>query len=419
MTLSLVGCDSSSEFEGCVNSDDPAAASGSREKQCPPSTFLTEDFRAREVTGVVRRGEGVVAGAFVRVDPWADLPNTHPSNVSSAVSDDVGVFTLRLAPLRYDLSVRFDDNVLVFRGLGARYFDPSIEGTSPLPGRAWTGRVDVRLERPVADGHTLAFFASGDGVFGVTGDLETGLSVLVRSYTTPAKLHVVEYETTGGLEKATAYGKTEVIVDAGVVRLATFPLAPITTFAEPRFVATAPPGLAPATVDVIIGFTRTSDARLATLPIGVSRKLPIIPDAGYTCRARGTGPDGAVSDTGETGFDVYRAETAIELPSPPVARWPLDGETRGPAEMLAVDGEGVFEHILVPQTGGPSVRLMTSDPDVALPDVRSLGAAPAIGPYTWTVRAFPTAHFVEALSGVDSRRYRPVGISAPRTIVLR
>ena len=276
----------------------------------------------------------------------------------------------------------------------------------------------MRLDRAVPAGHSVAFFASGDGVYGVTGDLESGLSVLGRAYSMDATLHVVEFETAGGFEKATAYGTSVVPVDAGVARLATIALQPIPLFVEPKLTAKAPAGFAPSTIDVHFGYTRTSEALLVSMPVGSSRRLPIIPNAIYTYRVTAT-TDGVVSDTGEHGFDAFLPLTEIELPAPPIVASPLEGEARGAGETLLVDGDGVFEHVLVPQAGGPTMRIVTRQHEAALPDVAVLGSTPAVGPYTWTVRSYPTARFAEELGWLDSRRYRPMTVSRPRSIVLR
>ncbi len=421
----IAGCDSSAEFEDCVFSDDPGATPGSRRASCPSSVFPSEDRRAREVFGVVRRGEDVVPGAIVRAEPSSGLAPGAPSETAATtITNGVGFFDgLRTTPLRYDLSVKLDregspdPDLLVYRGLGGRYIEPSIEGPRTFT-RAWTSRVDVRLDRAVPAGHSVAFFASGDGVYGVTGDLESGLTVLGRAYALDATLHVVEFETAGGLVKATAYGTAGVPVDAGVVRLVTIALQPIPFFVEPKLTVKAPAGFAPSAIDVRFGFTRTSDALLASIPIGSSRSLPIIPNAGYTYRVTAT-TDGVVSDSGENGFDVLDPVTEIELPAPPTVTSPLEGETRGAGEMLLVDGEGVFEHVLVPQAGGPTMRIITRQREAVLPDVAVLGSTPAVGPYTWTVRSYPTASFADELGGLDSRRFRPMGVSRSRSILLR
>lgn len=418
----LAGCDSTSAFEDCTV--DAELAPGSRRDRCPASVFPAEHARARELFGVVRRGEDVVGGAMVRAEPSPEFASGRAAAPATTVTNAAGVFNgLLTVSLRYDLLVKLDRpgtpdaDVLVFRGLAGRYVEPSLEG--PLAAaRAFTARVDVALDRAVPEGRSLAFFASGVGIQGVTGDLATGLTVLSGSYAAPATLHVVEYETAGGLAKATAYGTVSVRADAGVARFATIPLQPIPFFVEPTLTAKAPAGASPVTIDVGFSFSRTSGGALASIPAGGSASLPIIPNAGYTYRGRAT-KDGASLDTGEIAFDVLLPTTEIELPSPPAVLSPRGGEARGVGESLLVDGDGVFEHVLAPAAGGPTIRIVAGQREAALPDVTTLGLAAPIGEHVWTVRSYPTARFAEQLAGLDARRNRPMTVSPPRTIVLR
>src|SRR4051794_21299538 len=93
LTCAFAGCDTSGKFADCT-SDDAGAASGSRLNACPESVFTQEDQRAREVSGIVRRGEEVVAGAAVRVDStFADDGDAgRLLHVASTVTDSVGAF---------------------------------------------------------------------------------------------------------------------------------------------------------------------------------------------------------------------------------------------------------------------------------------------------------------------------------------
>ncbi len=376
-----------------------------------------EDVRAREIGGVARRGEDVVAGALVRVEPSPGFAAASSTQAIATFTDSAGFFSVRPVALRYDLSTKLGDDLLYYRAVAGRYLEPSLEGPRVF-GRAYAARVDVRLDRPIAEGRSVAFFANGNDVFTVSGDLTTGLSVLQRKYVVAGAIHVLEYETAGGFEKATAYGKADVSFDAGVARVVNVVLEPIPFVMEPTFAISAPPGFAPTEIEIRFGFSRTSDALLATVPVGSTRSIPAIPNAGYTYRVRAT-HDGAVSDTGENLFNPAGAVTEIELPHPPALAAPADGETRAVGETLLVDGEGLFEHVLAPEGGGRTIRIVTRQRDATLPDPTALGAPVATGPHTWTVRAFPTARFPEELSGLDTRRYRPMGTARPRTIALR
>ncbi|MDF2692633.1 MAG: hypothetical protein K0S65_1016 [Labilithrix sp.] len=418
---SVFGCDSSAEHEDCVYSDDPGAAPGSRRDACVPSGFPVEKLRSREIGGLVRRGEDLVAGAVVRVDSSPGFAAGMTAAPAFTVTDSVGYFGgLRTVAFRYDLSIKLDQSgadLLFYQGLAHRYFEPSIEGPRTFA-RAWASRFDVTFSRPIPDGHSVGFFVSGDGIYSVTGDRASGLVLLAREYSLPATLHAVEYETARGFEGATAYGKLDVMADAGRVGFATVALAPIEKFVEPQFAVTPPPGYTGASIDVFFGYSRTSAGHLASIPFGGSRRLPLVPNAGYTYRVTATS-DGAVSDSGEVVFDVTAPLTQVEMPTPPVIVSPLAEETRGVGEPLLVSGEGVFEHVLVPQAGGPSMRILSAQHEVALPDGTPLAAAHATGPYTWTVRSYPKARFVEAIGWLDTRRYQQMGVTAPRSIVLR
>ncbi|MBX3225461.1 MAG: hypothetical protein KF795_33455 [Labilithrix sp.] len=430
LTSTLVGCDSSSELDECVYPEDGTRGAADepvtsgRRRRCPSSVFTPEDVRAREVFGVVRRGEGFVSGALVRAEPTPGFEMGSGAIPTTAVTDGVGFFAgLRPSSYRYDLLVKLDrpgasdPDVLVYRGLAGRYVEPSIEG--PLTAaRAWTARVDVALDRAVPAGHSVAFFANGFGVYGVTGDLTAGLTVSGATYSLPATLHVVEFETAGGLAAATAYGTASVTADAGRARLVSIALQPIPFFVEPMLVAEAPVGFSPVKIDVAFSFSRTSGGTLASAAAGSSPRLPIIPNAGYTYRARAT-KDGVSSDSGEISFDVLLPRTEIELPSPPAIVSPAEGEARGARETLLVDGDGVFEHVLVPESVGPTIRIVAGQREAALPDVTTLGATAPAGAYVWTVRSYPKARFAEELAGLDARRNRPMTVSRPRSIVLR
>ena len=417
-TSLLLGCESSSEFEACVHADDPSGAPGGRRLACPSSTFAPEDPRSREIAGLVRRGEDLVPGAIVRVDPSPDFAGIKSTSTISAITDAVGFFGgLRSVALRYDLSVKLGEDLLFYRSVATRYLEPSLEG--PLAfSRAYASRVDLRLDRAIPEGRSVAFFTNGEGVLTVSGDVARGLSVLHQEYTNPAVIHVVEYETSGGFEKATAYGKADVVLDPGRVRLASVVLEPVTKFMEPAFSVAGPPGAANATIEIRLSFSRTSDALLTTVSPGTPRKLPVIPNAGYTYRARAA-LDGATVHSGEAFFDPFQPVTEIELPAPPLVISPADGEARGAGEELLVDGEGVFEHVLVPEGGGRTMRIITRQRNASLPDPTLLGAGAASGPHTWTVRSYPKLRFAEELSGLDVRRYRAMGVARPRSIVLR
>lgn len=417
LTLALVHCDSSSAFEECRDTSAEELVAGARRARCPSSVFREEDARSREVAGVVRHGNAAVPSAFVRVEAWAGLPSGATSAVATTLTDSVGVFSaLRPVSLRYDLTTIFDHHVLVYRGVAGRYIEPTLHDPTRI-GPTWSAPIDVLFDRPIPSGHAVAFFAGGEGTFGTSGDLESGLAIRVKDYSTRATLHAVEYELSGGLAAATAYGSAEVHATAGVSRLVKLTLEPISSFFEPTFTVTAPPGFEPDAVDLYFNFTWASGARLATVPIGTTRKLPIVPNASSTYRVVAS-HGGAISDTGEVLFDVWRPEATVALPSPPSLELPFEGGELAPGDELHASGEGVFEHVFEPQDGGAALRIVTAEYVTTLPALHSYGQS-AQGAYLWTVHSYPTARFVEDLSGSLSRRYRPMAVSPARPIVLR
>jgi hypothetical protein len=416
LVVVLAGCDHGDAFDDCTSSPDTP---GARVDACPWSQFPDEDFRARELTGRVRNGDALVPNALVRIDNASYRPTASLLPIT-VLTDSVGFFSgIRTVPLIYDISARFDSNVIVYRNAAARYFEPAIEASTRSFGRAFTSRVQVTLEHPLDPTHSVAFFASGDNVLSVSGDVAHGLSILTSTYTATATLHAVEYVTAGGLETAMAYATDDVDVEPGVEDVAKLTFAPITVFAAPRFTASAPPGFVASTVDVVIGFTQTSDGRLISVPMGEAKQFPVIPKANYTYHSIATRSDGALSDSGEVTFNVHQPETQIEFAEAPTAEAPAASATIGAGDLLVASGEGVLEHVLVSKSGGPTVRVVTTQAETKLPDVVSLGAPPAVGDYEWTVRSYPTARYVEELSGPNARRYRPMGASPPRPLVLR
>ncbi len=422
LSSTLAGCDSSEANDGCVDPSAPGVVPGTDPSQCPKSVFGKEDFRSREVAGIVYRGLDGVPGAAVRLEGWAPLNPTWPR--SDTVTDVVGFYgTLRSAPLRYDLSITYPvraggrQDVLVYRGAKSRYLEPSIEVSPRGIPRSWAGKIDLRLDAPIPNHHSLVFFASGEGVFGVTGEIATGLMVRTRDFVSPATIHVVEIDSAKGLAGAVAYGKVDVVSDVSTERFAQVRLEPLTATAEPTFAADLPAGFVPGTIEVRIGYSQTSDAVLVSIPVGTKIRFPVIPNAGYTYQLRARRGE-EVSDSGEVGFDIF-GSTTITMPAPPTAIEPADGALLAPGAPLVAEGEGLHEHVLVPLIEGPAIRVVTRGRDTVLPDVAVLGARPAAGPYTWSVRRFPKLRFVDELSGIYARRYVAVGTSAPRRVELR
>lgn len=425
LVCALGACNTASENEGCVDPNDPSKP-GPDTSQCVRSTFPAQNFRAREVSGIVRRGEDPVVGAGVRIRPSALISSE--GGPLDTNTDVAGFYRVpgAVASL-YDISFKLPngqngrDDILLYRGVAGRYLEPQLD--VPVRGfaRSWIGKVDVRFDVPVPAGHAVLFLANGTGVAGVTGDSEKGLEVYTASYTSTATLHAIEYEVAAGLVSASAYAKADVVCDAGTVKVVTLHLDPIPEKrATPKFELDAPPGFVPGPVEVRINVGRSNDAPLVSIPWGSEVSLPPIPNVGFNYLLRATRADGAVSDSGESGFDIY-GTTKIKLVAPPDVVGPASGATFGAGELLLAGGPGVIEHVFEPElaTGASLHIVLRNGPDTPLADARAIGVSTLTGAYTWTVRSYSTLPFVENVVGVDARRFRPVGISAPRQVILR
>lgn len=426
LSVTAIGCDSASAFDGCVDPKDPSKP-GPDPHSCQQSEFTEQDFRAREIAGTARRGEDGVNGAQLHVSPSPILPSDVGALTTDYSCDQVGFYRVpgNIAA-RYDLMVKLPngvggrDDILQYLGVAARGVDPQIEVPGRTLPRSWQGHVDVRFDAPIAAGHTVLFLASGNNVFGVTGDLSTGLAVHTLDFTEAATLHAVEYDPVKGLVSASKYGKMDVLSDSANPKVITMHLDPITGTATPKFTLSAPDGFTPNTIDVRVSTTRTSDALLVSIPYGQVVTLPVIPNLNYTYELTAKRLDGATSDSGETFLDVY-GTTAITLPEPPVVSGPglFAQVTKG--DVLSVPGVGVIEHVFEPlQNGNAGIRILVSDPTTtAIPDVSLVNEQKITGAYRWTVRRFANALYVEQIAGADARRYKPFATSPPRTLFLR
>lgn len=416
----LLACDSR-DHEQCSFVEDPAVTSGARQGKCQPSVVNIDYKNWREVSGIVRRGESGVAGALVRVEPSEGFLGEAKARVSSTLTDAAGFFgPMPGAALRYDISFRADQDVLIYRGATTRFIQPAFDASgasSSTSSRSWVGRLDVQLDAPLADSETITFFASGNAI-DVVGDLDRGISLIGSEYTFPATLHAVVHDKNGDLSTAKAYGKVDVVAKADSPALARLAFKSIEESKETKVTVAAPPGYTAQAAEILVGYSRTSYRVLTTIPIGVTKRLPVIPNHGYYAyRVRAFLPDGAVSDSGEKFFDLFSSENKIELPRAPVAEKPTEGAVLASSDRLEARGQGIFEHILVPKKGGGTIQLVTSGAEAALPDLTTLGASPPKGEYSWRVRCYPDVRFVDGLGGADARRFPAVGTSAPRSVV--
>jgi hypothetical protein len=420
----VVACDTASENEGCTDPVHPGQP-GKDPSNCARSNFQDGDLRSRDVTGIVRRGEDGVPSASVHVSQTQGSPGDDIATSGDALTDTIGFFRVpgSITTL-YDLSFVLPNgpggrkDVMILRGESARYTEPQLEVPGRTLPRSWSGHVDVRFDAPIKDGDAVLFLAQGDGVWGVTGDINAGLEVHTVKYVQSANIRAIEYDPAQGLISANAYGKSDVISDAGSPKAIIFHLDPITKSVVPQLSYQVPPGFTPGAVDIRVGLNRTSDALIASIPFDTNMTLPIIPDNAYTYQLKAKDVSGAIIDSGETGFDILKPAT-ISLPLPPTILAPVN-TTIVAGDVLSVVGAGVLEHVFEPTTpGNPSLRIIVKGTDTTLPDLASLGVTNSTGVYSWSVRSFPTMTAVENIFGADARRYKAVGTSPPRSVLLR
>lgn len=414
----VVACDTAGEHAGCADGTDPS--------QCARSTFAAQNIHAADVSGIVRRGEDGVVGAQIHVAPA--LSPLGPNTVTGdGITDERGFYSLRgdLPPL-YDLTailpggVGGRKDVLVYRNILTRYFEPQLEVPGEPVQRSWTAHVAVTLDAPIAAGHTLLFLAAGDGVFGVTGDLASGLDVHTANFSAKANIRAIEYDPAKGVISATAYGKGDVYTKASAPAALQLHLDPLTGEPSvPQFQVTGPPGFVGRSITLRIEASRTSGAVFVTYPFGETVTLPSIPDHAYLYEIRAVDPSGAISDSGSIIFNSF-VTTSVNLPSPPTVYGPDPGASVTGGDVLDAGGPGSLEHVLEPKTpGAPGIRVIAAGAETTLPSLASLGIANATGNYTWTVRSYPTITQADNVGGFEPRRYKPFTVSAPRTLVLR
>src|SRR5262249_15924844 len=83
------------------------------------------------------------------------------------------------------------------------------------------------------------------------------------------------------------------------------------------------------TAELALVYSPTSFAHLTTMTLGVTTKLPVIPNrASYAYHVRATGPGGAVADSGEQALDFGQPEVKAPLLPPPVLQSPAEPPRR-------------------------------------------------------------------------------------------
>ncbi len=414
----LSACESP-QYPACSYADDPTLAVGTRTDACPASTFRNHDSRWPDVRGLVRQGDEGIPNAIVYIEPSGVSAYAGDPSIRTTTNDSGVYGPLFNVPFQYDMTVNVDRHVMVFRGLATPYFEPSLETDPSYPARLYRARVSLQTEAPIPDDHALALFASGTDVIGVEGDLASGLFVLTKTYDAKATLHALEYVKGEELSSAVAYGQVEVATSAGMLRVASLELDGNLLTSEPKFSVMAPDDFdGEIEIELLAAYTGTSFRRLTRARPGVPVKIPLFP-AAYEYRAWAIRKDGARSDSNRVSFDPSAPETKIELPAPPSVEVPLDGASIEGTASFEATGEGVLEHLLVPEGRGPTVHVITTDRQTMLPSFEAVGANRPTGTWTWRIRSFPKLKSTRELGGSVSRRYVPFGTSAPRTITFR
>lgn len=407
----------------------------------PKSFFVTEDPYARQIEGRVLRGTEVVPGANVRIEPASDFAAYERLDAAGLAgwqtsTDLGGKYHITNGPFFYDLSIRKDREVVVFRGLANRYFEPPLGADAPL--RGFTAHIAASTTPPVAAGNAVAYFVSGAQARTVTAD-GSSLVATFRSFNSQVRLYAVEYVASAGLTAAVRSGFADVsLTDGGGIsaEVSTKAQAFVTDGGQneaPELTidAVAPPGFTVSSIDLVMDFgLRTSGQTIAHLANRVLFHLEGVRDARYFVRA--TAKQGeSISDSGLQYLDLSISKTTVLLPRA-VKESSFDAATGFTAvadnticEITPTFGtdkpacRSVVEHVLVPASAtGTSLRLLTTDRVTALPDVTSLGVPAVRGRYTWTVLQYPTQSRVDGISGEDVRVVVPFSTTAPRVIDL-
>lgn len=380
----------------------------SGEARCFPSTFNTEDPRAREAAGFVSIGSERVPNALVSV------------NGNPTTTDTGGVYRFKDTPFRYDVAARIDDEVVGFHEVAFRFLDLALEREPQAKG--YSGTVQLVVEDAPRSGHRFAVFASGEDVVGLGGTIKGGLVVASRTFENDkVKLHVVEYPDDGDLTAAVAKGSVDVRVRAGTVTLASMKLTQVEERKSVSFKASsdAPEGFTFEDIELLIDmgspYGRTT---VRTMRLAEKIELPVMENASWLARSKATRADGSFASIGLRPFSPGD-DVDLTFYAPPEAV-----ENKGDVlyARSAQPSRGVFEHVLVPVSGGgaKAIHVFSAKDDAKVPDLAPLGLPPARGEYRWTVRVFPDFAFVDevAIPGVNARLYRSSSTSAPRTITL-
>jgi hypothetical protein len=339
-------------------------------------------------------------------------------------ADDQGVYRFVTAPFRYDMTILHGSDVVVLRDFFGRNPWPQIGGTEPPKG--FVVNVSPTLEPPLPSGMAASFFASGDDVATLSGDLASGLLLGIRHFATAAVeggdstaiLYAVIYPEGGSLANATAYGRVPLFVQADRDAVVTLP---ITQFSESMGVAnvafevSAPPGFLVEPIQISVDFgVRTISIPVVTLAQDEQLHIALIPSARWMAQATATSATNAavVTRSGLIAFDTSYPLTQITLPPPPVPISFANGVLEG-------DGVGMREHLVEPLDGqGQTLRILTLDRSSPLADPTLFQLPAPAGRYRWTMTNWPFVKQMEAMGGPDGRINSPSATAAPREIVV-
>lgn len=405
----------------------------------PRSRFDSEDPYARRIEGRVLRGTEIVAGANVRLEPVGDFAAYDRLDAAGVTgwrtsSDLGGRYHITNGPFFYDLSVRKDREVVVFRSLANRYFEPPLGADVPL--RGFTAHIAPSTSPPVAAGNAVAYFVTGPEARTVRAD-GSSLVATFRNFDSRFSLHAVEYVASEGLASARRWGFADVPVTDGGGASAVVITNAIglltdggpTAAHDVTIDAVPPPGFTVTSVELVMDFGLRTSAQVVARPTnGVPFRVDGVGAARYFVHAVAKQGD-AISDSGLRSLDLSLAKTTMLLPRA-VESSSFDAATGftavadntlceiTPAPRTDKPAcRSVVEHVLVPASAtGTSLRLLTTDRVTALPDVTSLGVPAVRGKYTWTVLQYPTLARLDGISGEDARALTPVSTTAPRTL---
>ena len=429
LVLALASALSLCVYVGCDNGGDAPD---------PKSFFVTEDPYARQIGGRVLHGTEAVAGANVKIEPalafaaYDHLPAAGIAGYQTN-TDLGGKYYVQNGPFFYDLSVRKDREVVVFRALANRYFEPPLGADVPL--RGYTARVAPTTMPPVAAGNAIAYFVAGNQARTVAAD-GSSLVATFRDFKSRVNLHAVEYVASRGLTSAVRWGFADIPVTDGtatsaLVYMNEIPLATdggATDATDVLINAVPPPGFTVSSIELVMDLgLRTSAQVIARLENNVPRTVQIVRPARYFVHAIAKQGD-AIADSGLQYFNPFvKLDTFLPRVVKESSFDPATGFTAVAdntiCEITPTFGtdhpacRSVVEHVLVPESAaGTSLRLLTTDRVAALPDVTSLGVPPVHGRYTWTVLQYPTQRRVDGISGEDVRVVVPFSTTAPRVI---